>query len=272
MPSITSHGVYDAMEPQQLARTAADLVPRVAQFTVVAKKNRTALEAMGVPPERIHTLANAIDERPIRPPARTELGIPEQAFVACLVSRAIREKGWEVAIEAVQLARIQTGANVHLLLVGSGPELQRLRGLHQEAWIHFLGFQPSGSDWFACADMGLLPSWFSSESRPFTLLECLRAGRPYIASDLGEIRSMLRTERGLAGAVIPLREGLADVAGFAAAISAYVLDPEKREEHAALARQLAAESSGPAIAAAYGAVYRLALSTPQAQRQPHLRK
>ena len=278
---VTSHGLYDAMEPQQLASTAADLVQRVAQFTVVAEKNRTALEAMGVPPARIHTLANAIDERPIQPPARAELGIPDQAFVACLVSRAIREKGWEVAIEAIQQARINTGAELHLLLVGSGPELQRLRGQHQEPWIHFLGFQPSGSDWFACADVGLLPSCFSSESRPFTLLECLRAGRPYIASDLGEIRSLLSTERGLAGAVIPLREGLADVAGFAAAISAYVQDPQRLEEHAARARQLAATSNSTAIAAAYGAVYRSALTTLQpasaqaslqTQRQPHFQK
>ena len=269
---VTSHGLYDTMEAEQLARTAADLVPRVAQFTVVAEKNRKALEAMGVPPARIKTIANAIDERPLRPHMRADLGIPDQAFVACLVSRAIREKGWEVAIEAMQQARMNTGAELHLLLVGSGPELQRLRVLHQETWIHFLGFQPSASDWFACADVGLLPSYFSSESRPFTLIECLRAGRPYIASDLGEIRRMLTTQHGLAGTVIGLHEGLADAAGFAAAITAYVQNPHKLERHRDLARQLGEASNGPAIATAYDAVYRSALNAPQIQRQPHLEK
>jgi len=73
---------------------------------------------------------------------------------------------------------------------------------------------------------------------------------------------MLSTEQGLAGVVIPLRKGMADASAFAAALSTYVQDPQRLQEHAALARQLATANSGPAIAAAYGAVYRSALATP----------
>ena len=269
---VTSHGLYDAMQPEQLARTATDLVPRVAAFTVVAEKNRKAFETMGADPRRIYSIGNAIDERPIEPVSRAELGLSEQAFVACLVSRAIREKGWEVAIEAMGLARQATGADLQLLLVGSGPERQRLPALHSDPWIHYLGFRPHASDLFACADVGLLPSSFSSESSPFTLMECLRAGRPYIASDLGEIAAMLQSKNGLAGAVIPLRNGVADAAGFAQAIAAYVGQPEHLKAHQERARAIARRQSGPTIAAAYGAVYRSALAAAQTQRQPHLRK
>jgi len=257
---VTSHGLYDAMAAHQLQQTAINLVPKVAEFTVVARKNRAAFLHMGVAPERIHTIANAPDDRPIQPLSRQDLEIPEQAFVACLVSRAIREKGWEIAIEAVRLVRARHRADVHLLLVGSGPERQRLQAAHNNPWIHYLGFHPHSSAVFACANVGLLPSWFSSESSPFTLMECLRAGRPYIASDLGEIRSMLSTEEGLAGTVIPLRQGLADPTDFADAIEGYLLEPERLQRHTARTAAASGRIRPDAIAEAYGAVYRSALA------------
>ena len=52
--------------------------------------------------------------------------------------------------------------------------------------------------------MGYLPSKFRGESFPLVIIECLQSGRPFLASDLGEIGRMLTGDSGMAGAVIPL--------------------------------------------------------------------
>ena len=269
---VTSHGLYDAMSQEQLDRIASRLTPKVAEFTVVADKNQKALQTMNVRSEQITIVGNALDEGNVEAMNRSELGISEQAFVACLVSRAIREKGWEVAIKALAQAREQTNRDLQLLLVGSGPEVARLKKKYTQSWVHFLGFQSNSTSWFACADIGLLPTEFNSESRPFTLLECLRAGRPYLASALGEIPKMLQGEREQAGKAIPLKDGKADCDAFAEAIIDYVLRPELLQRHQQEAAHAAKSYNGSSIVRSYEMVYKSAITRAQNKRKPHLEK
>lgn len=271
---VTSHGLYDVMDQEQLMEAGKALVPNVSQFTVVAQKNMTSLQAMGVDLERIHMITNAMDERPISAISRDTLGIPREAFLVCLVSRAILEKGWEIAIQAVQLVRSRTNKDVHLLLVGSGPEEFRLNRYRQKHWIHFLGFRSDPSALFSCSDIGILPTWFKSESRPFTLQECLRAGRPYIASEIGEIKAMLTDEKNhkMAGIVVPLENEKANIEGFADAILDYIAFPEKLKEHTETAKRLSLQYADSDVVCGYENVYAKALADCQRQRHPHLKK
>lgn len=224
---ITSHGMYDEMPPDEWQRIGDILRPRLAGAAYVAEKNRTPLLAMGLDPDHLVAIANAAPNQPCAAIPRRQLGLSEEAFVITLVSRAIPEKGWAIAIEAVRLARQHSGRDIQLLLVGDGPAAAGLRQRHQqESHVHFLGLQPESRAYFATADLGLLPTYFACESQPLTLIECLQAGRPYLASAIGEIEAMLSSPEGPAGMTIPLCDGMADARAFAVAIERYIADPE----------------------------------------------
>ncbi len=258
---ITSHGMYNEIETDEIERIGALLRPWVSSATYVADRNLDALLRLGLKQEITAKIANAIDPQQAPAIERASLGIHKDAFVVCLVSRGIREKGWQEAIEAVQLAREQSNFDIQLLILGDGKELNRLQPIVDHSFIHFLGFQADSGRYFACADLGILPSFYPGESQPLTLLECLGAGRPYLASDLGEIRAMLSTADGLAGQVIPLEDGKVNPQAFADRLRRYLDDPSLLERHTALACIAARKFDPVAMGMAYTEIYRKALTT-----------
>lgn len=261
---ITSHGMYDEMPPEEWRRIGRILRPRLTAAAFVAEKNRAPLLAMGLEEARLVAIPNAAPDQPFQAIPRAQLGLPEEAFVITLVSRAIPEKGWAVAIEAVGLARQRSGHDIHLLLVGDGPAAASLRQRHQqESHLHFLGLQPESRAYFATADLGLLPSYFSCESQPLTLIECLQAGRPYLASEIGEIKAMLSSPDGPAGMTIPLCNGKADARAFAEAIEHYISDPERLSEQRSHCAAAAAKFSWQGMLEAYMGLYESVLRKPQ---------
>ncbi|WP_143593544.1 glycosyltransferase [Synechococcus sp. 1G10] len=264
---VTSHGMYDTLGSGRLRELRGLLGPWLDQATYVAERNKPALLELGIAPERLTKIPNAVDDMPITPVPRGRLGLADDAFVICLVSRAIREKGWEEAIEAVSLARAGTSRDVQLLIIGEGPERHRLRAHADTPWLHFLGLQPNSRDFFATADLGILPSFFAGESQPLTLIECLAAGTPYLASDIGEIASMLATPQGSAGCTIPLIQGRVPIEAFAKAILAYVENPQLLWHHRQLVPLAAGKFSAQAMLAAYRRVYAKALAQPVSSLQ-----
>lgn len=202
---MTSHGMYDYMDAFELKRIGRILKNSVSKATYVSASNRGSLEALGFDRSTIHHIANATEARTVVPFDRRSLNIEPSSIVLCLVSRAIREKGWEEAIKAISILRDQKDYAVHLLLVGDGPIKEELSHRYRDLpYIHFLGFQADTQNFFAGSDFGLLPSFFMGESQPLTLIECLLAGTPYIASALGDIPKMLESDLGLAGNLIPI--------------------------------------------------------------------
>ena len=67
---------------------------------------------------------------------------------------------------------------------------------------------------------------FKSESFPLTIVDCLFAGKPYIATDVGEIKNMLTTDDGVAGQVIELDDWEVPVSQVAQVIATYATDSE----------------------------------------------
>lgn len=274
---ITSHGMYDGFDRAHLRQIGRQLIPNLAGAVFVANKNRAALLSMGLTADELTAIPNAAPQQPFEPVSRTKLGIADNAFVVSLVSRAIKEKGWSVAIDAVALARQRTNADIQLLLVGDGPEAEKLRKQYAHLdFVKFLGVQRDSRPFYACADLGLLPSWFSGESQPLTVIECLQVGRPFIASDIGDITAMLTGPDGLAGTVVPLRDGVANSADFAAAIETYQSDPELLKRHRERCPATAARFNWDIMLDAYAYFYEQALKTPRRRYhqsdQPHLRK
>ena len=211
---ITLHGMYEALSlyrGQKLARLSS----RSCQgYAYIADKNlepfrflnedNTDAEEQNRP--RFTRIPNGLPKKCPEPVSRSELRIPEKAFVLALVSRALYEKGWEEAIRSVQMANRFSIREIHLVLVGGGEAFDKLRNI-ADPRIHFTGPQQEPRRYFAMADMGFLPSTYKGESFPLVIIDSLMCGKPVLASNVGEIESMLRTDSGIAGIVFDLENG-----------------------------------------------------------------
>lgn len=224
------HGMYEGLPAAELDAQLPGLCACADAWTYVADKNLDPFRARGLyDPARFHKLPNGMDPPPVRTsgPTRRRLGIPEQAFVLCLASRALPRKGWREAVLAVELARELCGADIHLLLLGEGELFDEFVCLPLPDHIHLTGLVPEASPYFALCDMGLLPSTFAGESMPLAVMEALLAGKPVLATAVGEVPDMLRHGDDLAGALLPLEGDGLSVPELARRVVDFATDPER---------------------------------------------
>jgi glycosyltransferase involved in cell wall biosynthesis len=184
---------------------------------------------------RFVKLPNGMQPPDIVPISRAQLNIPQDAFVVCCVSRAIREKGWSETIEAVGVARGISGRDIRLILVGNGPVYEEYSRAGTPEFVYLAGFNANSVGHYAASDMGIMLSKFKSESFPLTIVDCLFAGKPYIASDVGDIRNMLTVGNDVAGSVIELDNWEIPVERAAHDIAAFASDQQKYLNASALA-------------------------------------
>jgi glycosyltransferase involved in cell wall biosynthesis len=183
-------------------------------------------------------LPNGIEDKLIKPIPRTQLGIGEEAFVLCCVSRAIPDKGWEEAIEVVSAARKITNRDIVLILVGNGAVYEQLLSKGVPDFVKLIGFSERSVDFYAAADMGIMLTTFKSESFPLTIVDCLFAGRPFISCDVGEIKSMLTEENLVAGAVVSLSDWQVPIDKVAEILATFAINPEALQSATATARRI----------------------------------
>lgn len=218
LPFVVSlHGGYEAV---------ADLIPphgeylrrNVTRWLYLDEKNLAPITSLGVEDSQIGQTFNALSKcnspRRDRAALRRELGLPQQVFALVLASRAIVEKGWEIAIEAVRKARDESARDIVLVLIGEGPEVERLAPVIQaEPWVYHLGFIDDPRRILHAFDLGVLPSTFAGESFPLFVLECFDAGLPVLATDIGAIPRMIVAGGGGDGQLISYRLEPAEMAG-----------------------------------------------------------
>ena len=185
---VTLHGMYEAADAAYLKKIL-DAVKNVDAFVYIADKNLTPFKNFGHV-EKFFKIGNGLERSTINPVPRAELDIPADSFVACVVSRAIAQKGWQAAIEAVTLANERGGRRIDLILVGAGEMYDKLNG-HTPEFVHMVGFKSNVRDYLAAADVGLLPSEYAGESFPLMIIDSFFAGRPVVSSNLGEVSNMV---------------------------------------------------------------------------------
>ncbi len=180
------------------------------------------------PPNRIRVVANGVPDirrvsRGELSRLRIELGIDPGDRVICSVARLRPEKGLPVLLTAMSsVARSEKGAH-HLVIVGDGPETERLR--HQASTYssfrtHFVGHQNDVAPWYALADLIALPS--QREAFGLVAAEAMAAGRAVVASRVGGLPQVI--EDGLTGLLVePGNPQL-----LAGAISALMSSPSRR--------------------------------------------
>lgn len=114
------------------------------------------------------------------------LGLPSDAIVAITVGRLVRRK----AIEALFGALVaDPSERIHLLVCGSGPELDRLRAESQRQGIgqrvRFTGHISSEQKWRLLASSNMFVSSAVHEGFGLVFLEAMWAGLPVVCYDHG---------------------------------------------------------------------------------------
>jgi glycosyltransferase involved in cell wall biosynthesis len=261
---VTLHGMYETILPSDLDRIVPRMLKRGTRFVHIADKNLLPFTSRGADPARFTHIDNALRPRPPGPVTRADYGLPDDAFLLTLVSRAIPPKAWDEAIAAVARAREMTPRDIRLLLVGNGAVHDRLAADPAlPAFVTLAGFQADTRGHFAMADMGFLPSRFQGESFPLVLIECLQAGRPMIASAIGEIPRMLAAPEGrLAGDLQPLADWQVPIEDLAARIAGFATDPARLAAALEAVPAAAAKFDPALMQAAYGQVYLDAAKAP----------
>jgi len=196
--TFLKHPGIDHRFPEQLTR----MLEQVDAWVYTAEKNLAVYEQYPRP-ETLLRIPNGMAVDPVREVYQAaDLGLREEAVVLCLASRAIESKGWREAVRLTERLN-QDGYCVDLMLIGEGPMADEIRAQAPQH-VHLMGQVSNLQDYLAVADIGLLPSTFVGESLPLVLIEMLAKKLPLIASEVGEIASIVGTGEVAAGLMVPL--------------------------------------------------------------------
>ncbi len=247
---MIEHGEAFAATEDQL-RTADE---SVTTWVYTANKNLIPFLNSGLydkSSSRFVKIPNGMTPPRIIPVPRADMGIPEDAFALCCVSRAIPDKGWAETILVIERARLLSGRDIRLILVGNGPVYDEYCSAGVPDFVYLAGFSENSVGHYAAADMGIMLTKFKSESFPLTIVDCLFAGRPYIASDVGEIGNMLTTEGELAGELIELDNWEIPIERSAQVVADFATDRKKYAKSLSLVQGLAKRYRIDVVASQY---------------------
>jgi glycosyltransferase involved in cell wall biosynthesis len=226
-------------------RQRRETIPRVDLFLAATERARRALLLEGAAADRIDVAAPGIDtSRFTTTPAPT-------AHRVLSVGRLVWEKGHQDLLRALAWLR-RDGSDVSALIVGAGPEEDRLR-----AHAHDLGLDdvvewrtsvpydemPSVFASASCFVLASLPTMWWEEQFGMVLAEAAAAGLPIVAASSGAIPEVLRGE----GTLFPP----GDWEVLAGALGEILAAPPRRERPEELVQSYSAEAAAERYASAY---------------------
>ena len=229
--------IYNQLDWWSLQTADQVLTSSSAFVEELARKN--------VKPNHIH-----VQHMPIRPfdpvsekqksELRHRLGLDDQIRVLLCVGRLSHEKGHVDLVRAFPKMRELAGDSpLHLVLVGEGPERQRIeelcRSLNLTDVVTFAGQQDDINPYYGIADVFLLPSL--SEGCPNVLLEAMAAGVPVVATAVGGVPEVVTSGR---DAILVKKH---DGAGLASATAEVLKDQRLRDSLVSFARDIVSRKS-----------------------------
>jgi PEP-CTERM/exosortase A-associated glycosyltransferase len=197
----------------RLTRALESRVFREADaVTCICDGLRQDIQARGIPAEKLTVIPNAVDADrfafgvPRDQVLAKELGLADAAVLGFIGSFYAYE-GLDLAVRA--MARLgataggaeQGGQPVHLLLVGGGPQEERLRSLAAELGlndrVHFAGRVPHDSvqRYYSLVDVLVYPRRsmrLTDLVTPLKPLEAMAQGKLVLASDVGGHRELIQ--------------------------------------------------------------------------------
>ncbi|HXV78480.1 MAG TPA: glycosyltransferase family 4 protein [Candidatus Binatia bacterium] len=225
------HRCVLAIEKRQTAATGHR---RIIAISMAGK--REFMEEYGVPENKIVVVYNGVDVERFHPrnrarygnKTRASLGIPTMSQVVLFVGTGFRRKG---VGRLLQMWTEQGGPDAYLLIVGNDAKLSYYRKVWNHSRIRFAGPQTRIEDFYAAADLLVLPS--VQEAFGNVVLEALASGVPVVTSAAVGAAESLCGE--LRGGLVGDREG---PEGLKQKIF-WALDPERRPVLSQMAREIA---------------------------------
>jgi glycosyltransferase involved in cell wall biosynthesis len=243
-PLIMAEHSTGRIDPDPKKRPIERLFGRWTDGVIAVAKGQIPflVEDKGFAENRIRVIYNGIDPDqwqpgPRNPAVLAEFSIPPAAPVVGILAMLRPEKDHETFLGAAKIVH-QNLPDAHFLIVGDGPERQRLetlaRNLGLEAAVHFTGERVDISDLLTVFDVSVLCS-VTIETFPMAFLEAMAMERPLVATDLGGLAEMI--DDGENGFLVPMR----DPQALAAAIVGVVTDRQTNRAMGQRSRQIVEE-------------------------------
>ena len=234
---------------------------KAAAVIVISENLRSiARDAWHLADERLHFIPNGIDPQRFEaadrnPELRAELGISADAFVVGAVGHLRPEKNVARLLRAAAAV-----PGVHVLVLGEGPEREALGALAAKRGlagrVHCAGYHADPRGHYRAMDAFAITS--DTEQMPIALLEAMASELPVVATDVGDVRSILPPEQ--EAFVVELGEGCEG--GLARGLEALAAKPDERSRLAAANRARVLERfTQERMVAAYRDVYGRAIGT-----------
>lgn len=233
VPAVhTFHGLHYERYPPRLQRLYLGVERRLARWThtIIHVSRTQEAEALGlrlVASRQSVTVPNGVDldaqDRLVgaAPIPRETFGLGRDRFVLGTVARFDPVKRLDTLVGAL---RALERPCVSLLLVGGGPEADRLRRLvaaaHLNGRVVFTGWLDDSARVYPAIDLYVAAS--AKEGLPLAVLEAMGAGLAVVATDVPGHRDVVRD--GATGLLVPA----GDERALAAAIETLMDDPERR--------------------------------------------
>lgn len=131
------------------------------------------------------------------------IGLTEDDIVCISMGDLIPRKNYETSIKAIALCN---NTNIHYLICGNGPELEKLKNLSKklgiEKQVHFLGFRIDIKELAKVSDIFLFTTL--QEGMPRSMMEAMASGLPCIASKIRGNVDLLVEGKG--GYLVPAKD------------------------------------------------------------------
>jgi glycosyltransferase involved in cell wall biosynthesis len=162
-------------ERQAFERADISFVPNTESFDEIS-------EFVPHAAERLMPINYGVRQPDLAPTAgirvREAIGLADDDFLVAASGTCDRNKAFDLAIRALA----NTPQNVHLAIVGDGPERENLarlaRDLRLAPRVHLPGVQPSVMPWYAAANCVISTSFY--DTFPNAVLEGMAAARPVL--------------------------------------------------------------------------------------------
>ncbi|WP_410515269.1 glycosyltransferase [Paenibacillus sp. BR2-3] len=241
---LAMHGCYEALienldwdkDFESLVKPVLD---RANSIIYATNKNRKVFDKVVINDiEKLHKVYYGYQLQNIAPKNKSDLGIAIDELIFGLVSRAIKEKGWEESIKAIINLNKELDKRAHLILVGNGEYANRMKEKYKSYdFVHFIMNLEKPSEWIGWVkvfDIAILPSYFISESLPNSIIEYLAYDKPVISTNIGEIPQMLYSEEygKFAGIIMDLNvDGEVSVLELCDAMRVMATDPQRYADY-----------------------------------------
>ena len=196
-------------------RGLARLADRVV--TISDSLHRFTVERVGVPAAKVETIHYGLDEPPRAWGTNPPDAVPSDARILLAVSRLTRQKGIDVAVEALSLLP----DDVVLVVLGEGPERGALEELAREhavaSQVILPGRVPDVAAWLRRASVYVQPARW--EGFGLAVLEAMVCGVPVVATNVSSLPELVAD--GETGLLVPPD----DPAALARAIEWALADP-----------------------------------------------